>query len=167
MFTVDIQNQSGFAINARRLQAAAAMVLSQREAPADACLSIVITDDEAVADLNRRFRGVDTPTDVLSFPADALPPALADEPPYLGDIIIAYPYATAQAAREGHNLNDSLGLLVVHGVLHLLGYDHDTPEGRSAMWQAQGEALAALAIAPGLVPTLEGEADGQADDETG
>ncbi|MFN8564627.1 MAG: rRNA maturation RNase YbeY [Anaerolineae bacterium] len=74
---------------------------------------------------------------------------------YLGDLVIAYPYAAAQAQREGHALDDSLALLVVHGTLHLLGYDHDTPEHRAHMWAAQELALLALGISPEIVPALE------------
>jgi probable rRNA maturation factor len=106
--------------------------------------------------VNRQFRGIDAPTDVLSFPADEPPIEIDDEPPYLGDLIIAYPYASEQAARQGHTLSDSLSLLVVHGTLHLLGYDHDTPEHRAEMWAAQDAALTALGISTAIVPALEG-----------
>ncbi|RMG87871.1 MAG: rRNA maturation RNase YbeY, partial [Chloroflexi bacterium] len=68
---------------------------------------------------------------------------------------IAYPYASAQAERLGHNLNDSLALLVIHGTLHLLGFEHDTIEAKQAMWDAQAQALTALGIATSIVPDLE------------
>jgi probable rRNA maturation factor len=71
--------------------------------------------------------------------------------------VIAFPYASAQAAREGHHLGDSLSLLVVHGTLHLIGYDHDTPAARAAMWAAQEAALRALDVPLEIVPALEGE----------
>lgn len=161
-FHIDIQNQDSYALNESRLQAAAATVLTQQYAEPEASLSIVVADNEFVANLNRQYRGIDAPTDVLSFPADEPPVEEADEPPYLGDIIIAYPYATAQAEREGHVLDDSLALLAVHGTLHLLGYDHDTPENRARMWAAQETALTALNIPLTYVPALE---EGQADDD--
>ncbi|MBI5671310.1 MAG: rRNA maturation RNase YbeY [Chloroflexi bacterium] len=161
-FHVDIQNQGNYLLNDSRLQAAATTVLAQHNALPDTGLSVVIADDKFVAGLNRQFRGVDAPTDVLSFPADAPPVKEDDEPPYLGDLIIAYPYAAAQAEREGHPLDDSLALLVVHGTLHLLGYDHDTPENGARMWAAQEAALTALNIPLAYVPALE---EGQADDE--
>lgn len=154
--SVDIQNDQGYAVDEARLQMAAAATLAQHPTAPAASLTIVIADDETVRQLNRQFRDVDAPTDVLSFLADPLPPEIADEPPYLGDLIIAYPYAAAQARREGHALQDSLALLVVHGVLHLLGYDHDTEENRAAMWAAQAQALATLNIPQDIVPTLEG-----------
>lgn len=99
-------------------------------------LTLAITDDETVQRLNRDFRGIDTPTDVLSFAHGAgaeeklvLPPELAGEMAgYLGDIVIAFPYAERQAAHYQNEINAELRLLAVHGVLHLLGYDHATPE---------------------------------------
>jgi probable rRNA maturation factor len=95
---------------------------------------------------------VDAPTDILSFPAEPLPdlpPELADlndEPPYLGDLIIAYPYTRRQAEDSGHALEDELVLLVIHGTLHLLGYDHDTPDNEERMWSAQAELLAEAGV---------------------
>lgn len=114
-------------------------------------LTIVITSDEAVQQLNRDYRGVDAPTDVLSFAAQegedvenlALPPELAAEMDrYLGDIIIAYPYTVQQAAHFGNSSAAELRLMVVHGVLHLLGEDHDTPEAEAEMWARQERVLA-------------------------
>ena len=152
--SVTVLNEAGYALDEARLQAAAGVVLDQHES-AQSALTVVITDDDDVAGLNRTYRGIDAPTDVLSFPADTPPVALDDEPTYLGDLVIAYPYAAAQAARESHDLMHSLMLLVVHGTLHLLGYDHDTTAHRAAMWAAQDRALAALQIPLSIVPALE------------
>lgn len=154
-FVIDVQNKNDYLIDAARLQAASHQVLAQHDVEADSSLSVVFVDNDYIQNLNRQFREVDAPTDVLSFPADAPPVAIDDEPPYLGDLVIAYPYASAQAAREGHALTDSLSLLVVHGTLHLLGYDHDTPENRAEMWAAQDAALTALGISTAIVPSLE------------
>ncbi|MCA0458601.1 MAG: rRNA maturation RNase YbeY [Chloroflexi bacterium] len=154
-FEIDVQNESGYLIHVPRLQAASRQVLSQHDVDPNTSLSVVFVDNDYIQNLNRQFREVDAPTDVLSFPADAPPVELDDEPPYIGDLVIAYPYASAQAAREGHALDDSLSLLVVHGTLHLLGYDHDTPENRAEMWTAQDEALTALGISTAIVPSLE------------
>lgn len=158
-YMVDVLNEDGFPVNEDRLRQAAETVLSQHQVAAPAGLSVVIDDDDAVRDLNRQFRQIDAPTDVLSFPADAPPVVIEDAVPYLGDLVIAFPYASAQAEREGHRLDDSLALLVVHGTLHLLGYDHDTSERRAEMWAAQARALTALGISTGLVPALEGDPD--------
>jgi probable rRNA maturation factor len=113
-------------------------------------LTLAITDDETVQRLNRDFRGIDAPTDVLSFAHEAdagetlaLPPELAAEMDgFLGDIVIAFPYAKRQAAHYQNEVNAELRLLAVHGTLHLLGYDHATPEEEAAMWALQEEALA-------------------------
>lgn len=167
MIEIEIQNEAGYAVDADRLKRAAALTIEQSGETA-AALTVVITDDAEVAALNRQFRGVDAPTDILSFPADAPPPmpdADDEEPPYLGDLVIAYPYTAAQAGRLGHALGDSLVLLVVHGTLHLLGADHDTLERRAAMWTAQARALTALGVPLDIVPTLEESEHGGQEDE--
>jgi probable rRNA maturation factor len=141
----------------RAMEEAARVTLVQEEAEPGSAMTVVLTDNDTVQKLNQQYRDTDAPTDVLSFPADPLPPELAgpDEPVYQGDMMIAVPYATAQAERYGHSLRDSFSLLVVHGTLHLLGYDHDTDDTRAAMWQAQEEALHTLGIDTAIVPALE------------
>ena len=121
--------------------------LSYLQVPVGTGMSLVITDEREVQDLNRRFRGVDAPTDVLAFgegereePFVSAPEA----PPYLGDVVIAYPRAEAQAAEHGHSVEEEMRLLLVHGILHLLGYDHATPEEKAVMWARQDEVLQAL-----------------------
>lgn len=153
--TIGIVNETGYPVDVERLRQAAAIVLQQEQATPDASLTIVIADDAAVAALNRQYRGVDAPTDVLSFPADEPPVEEEDEPPYLGDLVVAYPYSAAQAKREGHDLTQNLMLLVAHGTLHLLGYDHDTAANRAQMWAAQDRALRVLGVDRGIVPALE------------
>lgn len=161
MFEIEIQNEHSFPVDAERLERAARTVLLRHDVDTASAMSIVITTDEDVHALNLHHRQTDAPTDVLSFPADPLPPELADlEPPYLGDLVIAFPYASAQATREKHDLQDSLSLLVVHGTLHLLGYDHDTPENRAEMWAEQAAALRELGIDESIVPALEGSDHG-------
>jgi probable rRNA maturation factor len=110
----------------------------------DAEVTLVITDDEAVAELNREYRDVDGPTDVLSFAAQEPTPGFVSAPEaaaYLGDIIIALPFTRQQAAGLGRPLADELRLLAVHGTLHLLGYDHAEPNEEAAMWARQDEIL--------------------------
>ena len=85
-------------------------------------LSIVITDDAKLQELNRQYLGSDMPTDVLSFPAEETDPDSGEI--YLGDILISLPRASEQASAGGHPVEDELQLLVVHGALHLLGHDH-------------------------------------------
>jgi probable rRNA maturation factor len=159
-FTIEIQNDSDYPIQQTRLVNAAQTVLTSHPLTGDHAMTIVITENDDVQALNQQYRGVDAPTDVLSFPAGEPPIHIDGEPVYLGDLVIAFPYASAQAAREGHALDDSLALLVVHGTLHLLGYDHDRPASRAEMWSAQEQALRTLQIPLGIVPALEGGVDG-------
>ena len=101
--------------------------------------------------LNLEYRGIDAPTDVLSFSAqeDLDEPGAAfvtapEAEAYLGDIIISFPMAASQAETAGHSVANELCLLAVHGVLHLLGYDHATAEEEAAMWAVQDAVLAGL-----------------------
>lgn len=114
------------------------------ESHSDAEMTLVITDDEAVAALNRQYRGVEGPTDVLSFPAQEPAPGFVSAPEadaYLGDVIIALPFTRRQAADLGRPLAAELRLLAAHGVLHLLGYDHAEPAEEAAMWAKQDAIL--------------------------
>ncbi len=116
--------------------------------PTQVALTIRLTDDAELRALNRQYRATDAPTDVLSFGGegyrDGQPSDACDAPAYLGDIAISMERCAAQAERYGHPLEDELALLVIHGVLHLLGYDHHTPARRRRMWQAQDRAFALL-----------------------
>ncbi len=119
-------------------------VLDHEAVADESGLSVVITGDDEVRRLNRTFRGIDKPTDVLSFPADPVPEV---EAPYLGDLVLALPYIQRQAATEPHDWRDEIVLAVIHGTLHLLGYDHDTPENQARMWAVQAAALRAMGAA--------------------
>jgi probable rRNA maturation factor len=110
-------------------------------------VSLVFTDSETVKQLNRDYRGVDEPTDVLAFymlpqkEADssfALPP---DGVTRLGEVIISYPQAVEQAKEQGHSPEKELALLIIHGILHLLSYDHEEPEVESKMRERERELL--------------------------
>ncbi len=111
-------------------------------------VTLAVTDDETLRGLNQTYLGIDAPTDVLSFggesPDFVSPP---DTEVYLGDVVIAYPRAEAQASAARHPIQAELALLVVHGVLHLLGYDHVAPDDKAAMWKRQAEVLSQLGLA--------------------
>jgi probable rRNA maturation factor len=107
-------------------------------------LSIVVDSDERLQELNKQFLGIDAPTDVLSFPADEVDPDTGLR--YIGDIILSCPTAQSQALEAGVSLEVEAQLLVVHGVLHLLGHDHDDEENKAIMWSAQKAILAGLGI---------------------
>jgi probable rRNA maturation factor len=117
-------------------------VLDHQGIPLQPDLSIVITGNPEIQELNREFLGIDAPTDVLSFPSDELDPDTGNR--YLGDIIISYPQAETQAQAGGHSIEAELQLLAVHGVLHLLGHDHADEDQQKEMWTAQAEILAQL-----------------------
>jgi len=124
------------------LERAAQQVLQQAEADANAEVTIVLSDDAHLQALNHQFLGIDAPTDVLSFPGGDTDPD-SDEL-YLGDVIISLSRAQAQATAGGHPVQDELQLLVVHGVLHLLGYDHAEEDEKAKMWAIQAGILDSL-----------------------
>jgi probable rRNA maturation factor len=105
----------------------------------DAEVSVLLTDDAGIAELNRLYRGREGPTDVLSF-AQREGEGADPEDPVLGDIVISIERARAQAAEYGHSVAREVGFLAVHGLLHLLGYDHETPEEEAVM-MARTEAI--------------------------
>jgi probable rRNA maturation factor len=113
-----------------------------RHGRADAEVGLRLTDDVEVHELNRRFRGVDAPTDVLSFPLDDDAPAVLGEPVLLGDVVLSCERAGRQAEVFGHTLTREVCFLAVHGLLHLLGYDDADPAGAGAM-DAQAEGVLA------------------------
>jgi probable rRNA maturation factor len=125
------------------LERASAAVLERQSADGD--LTIVLTDDAQLHELNRDYLGIDAPTDVLSFPASETDPETARR--YLGDILISVPRAERQARAAGHGLEAEVQLLAVHGTLHLLGYDHAEVEEKARMWKAQAEVLERLGLA--------------------
>lgn len=145
-YDVHIQDDYGAAhFPTAHVRDAICWVLTRHQIEPGTGLTLVNSSDEHVQALNKQYRGINAPTDVLSFPAAPLPEEMA-EAPYLGDLIVAYPYTKRHAEEAGHNPDDEFVLLAIHGTLHLLGYDHDTPENQTAMWTEQGEALGAFGI---------------------
>lgn len=109
-------------------------------------VSVLLTTDEAQRSLNRRFRGKNKPTDVLSFPADPTAPGAEK---IAGDLSISVPTARRQAAEQGHSLSTEIKVLILHGVLHLAGYDHETDTGQMARRERSLRAL--LGLPGGLI----------------
>lgn len=126
------------------LERAALAALEHESQPSDAELSIILTNDTRLHELNLNYLGVDAPTDVLSFPSSETDPETGAH--YIGDILISMPRAQAQAEAAGHPLEAEVQLLVVHGVLHLLGHDHAEAEDKARMWNAQAEILERLGL---------------------
>ena len=142
---VDIQIAKPYLVPGTRpwLRAIVRQALAGRPEPPGA-VGLVITGEEEVQELNRRFRGVDLPTDVLAFPfrdGETFPPS--PENP-LGEVIISLPRAQAQAREYGHPLRQELALLVVHGLLHLLGFRDDRPQEEEKMRQEEARLMACL-----------------------
>lgn len=126
------------------VEKAARAALAHQAAPENGDLTIVLTDEAQLQELNLQWMDVDAPTDVLSFPSDQTDPETGF--PYLGDILISMPRAAAQADAAGHPLAAEVQLLVVHGVLHLLGHDHALADEKAKMWAAQAEILNQLGL---------------------
>lgn len=129
------------------------------DGPREVEVSMTLTDNEAVRELNAQWRGKDKPTNVLSFPMsefDELDGGAGDGPPLmLGDIVLAHGVCTAEAADKGISVADHAQHLMVHGTLHLLGYDHLEDEEAKAMESLERDALAGIGIAD---PYREGAA---------
>jgi probable rRNA maturation factor len=135
------------------LIAAAQTTIQEVDPERETEVTVVITDDDQVKELNRQFREMDTTTDVLSFPSDEID--LDTGMPYLGDIVISFPQALLQANQAGHPVEAELQLLTVHGMLHLLGFDHANEEEKSEMWDMQAKVLDKLGLAG--IRILEGQ----------
>ncbi|MBA4542630.1 rRNA maturation RNase YbeY [Thermoactinomyces sp. CICC 10521] len=113
-------------------------------------VAVTIVDNEKIHQLNREYRGIDRPTDVLSFPLwepdEEWVIDEEEEGVMLGDIVISLPKAKEQAAEYGHTLARELGFLAVHGFLHLLGYDHETEQEEKEMFSRQEEILSRIGL---------------------
>lgn len=116
-------------------------------------IGILITGDKEIHSYNQEYRGVDSSTDVLSFENGEINPETGNI--YWGDIIISCQTALRQSKDEGHSLTDEISLLVVHGMLHLFGYDHQDIKSRKTMWTHQAAILAAMGISMDGFPNLE------------
>lgn len=155
MLEIDIQTDEQFAgaFDPALVERAAAAVLAGEGVNEPVELSVLITDDAELHRLNREYRNIDQPTDVLSFasedeadtgPAFVRPPEMAR---YLGDLAISYERVLAQAEEYGHTAARELAFLTAHGVLHLLGYDHERgPADAAAMRQREEAAMERLGL---------------------
>ena len=131
------------------LERAVNAALKNQSESLDSELTIVLTDNAQIQELNRDYLGIDAPTDVLSFPASETDGSEIDPETgarYIGDIIISMPYAAKSAEKAGHPVEAEVQLLVVHGVLHLLGHDHAKAKEKAKMWKAQAEILESLGL---------------------
>jgi probable rRNA maturation factor len=152
--SVDINNESGVMVEEDVLRELAQYVIGQMEVHPLADLSMLLVDEAHMTNLHEKWMEEPGPTDVLSFPMDELRPhSIAgpnrtrgrdeddSEPVLLGDVVLCPPVAAVQAKQHGHSTQAELELLTVHGVLHLLGYDHADPEEEAEMFGLQSELL--------------------------
>jgi probable rRNA maturation factor len=145
--SIEIANESGTEVGTDSILAVARYALDEMGVNPLAELSVLLVDTEYMAELNHRWMGGDGPTDVLAFPMDegsidhgpGESPGV--EPALLGDIVLAPGVAARQAATAGHSAAEELHLLTVHGVLHLLGYDHAEPDEEREMFGLQTRLL--------------------------
>ncbi|MCD2499261.1 MULTISPECIES: rRNA maturation RNase YbeY [Microbacterium] len=144
---IEINNESGVEIDETVLLRLSENNLAQLHISPDADIAIVLVDEGAMEALHVQWMDEPGPTDVLSFPMDELRPGTPDrptDPGLLGDIVLCPQVAETQAAQAKHSLMDELILLTTHGTLHLLGFDHATPDEEREMFGLQRELIAAF-----------------------
>jgi probable rRNA maturation factor len=150
---VEVNNESGVEVDAHGLMRLSRFVMSSLRLHPECELSIKLVDEDTMARYHVEFLDLPGPTDVMSWPMDELRPGADDEtePPlgHLGDIALCPTVAAAQGSKAGHGTWAELELLTVHGILHLLGYDHAEPAEKAEMWDVQGRLLQAWR-APGI-----------------
>ncbi|MFI6812283.1 rRNA maturation RNase YbeY [Nonomuraea sp. NPDC050328] len=147
--SIEVNNESGVEVDEQRMIALAGHVLAAMDVNPLAELSLIVVDEDHMAELHEKWMGEPGPTDVLSFPMDELRPgggARGDgegpvDPALLGDVVLCPTVAEQQAAEAGHSTQDELDLLLTHGILHLLGYDHAEPEEHKEMFGLQAKLL--------------------------
>ncbi|MFC4906544.1 rRNA maturation RNase YbeY [Actinomadura gamaensis] len=148
--SIEVLNESGVPVDEHAISDLARHVLDGMRVHPLAELSILLVDEEAMAELHVKWMDEPGPTDVLSFPMDELRPGQLDggagddgelDPGLLGDVVLCPAVAERQAAQAGHSTEAELELLTTHGILHLLGYDHAEPDEHKEMFGLQDELL--------------------------
>ena len=145
--SIEVANESGVAVDESALASVARHVLAAMRVNPAAELSVMVVTTEVMTELHERWMDEPGPTDVMAFPMDELvdesrrPDAPEIGPALLGDVVLCPAFAAAQARKAGHGLADELALLTVHGVLHLLGYDHAEPDEEREMFALQAKLL--------------------------
>ena len=147
---IDIQISDDYLeeVNSEWIDTSVKAVMNQIKPDMPYTDSVVVDSDEMIQGLNKDYLGINSPTDVLSFPSGETEPEPDSEAGeiYLGDIIISFPRAGKQAAAAGHPVQSELMLLTVHGMLHLLGFDHAEIEEKALMWKIQADILSKLGV---------------------
>jgi len=142
--SIEVLNESGDALDVTGLSRLSRFVLDRMRVHPLAELCLKLVDEPTIAELNEKWMEKSGPTDVLAFPMDELRPGLVNEEPeegVLGDLVLCVAVAERQAAEAGHPTQDEVELLTVHGILHLLGYDHAEPDEHKEMFDLQAKLL--------------------------
>ena len=142
--TIEVLNESGRELDLKQLARLSRFVMDRMRVHPLAELCIKAVDEDTIAALNVQWMDKEGPTDVLAFPMDELRPGLVNEEPeegVLGDLVLCLDVAERQATTAGHARDAEIELLTVHGILHLLGYDHAVPEKHAEMFGLQDELL--------------------------
>ena len=142
--SIEVLNESGHDVDVRRLSRLARFVMDEMRVHPQAELCIKAVDEDTIAELNEQWMEKEGPTDVLAFPMDELRPGLVNEEPeegVLGDLVLCPDIAEKQGETAGHGTVAEIELLTVHGILHLLGYDHAEPEEEREMFELQRQLL--------------------------
>lgn len=142
--SIEVLNESGLDLDVRRLASLSRFVMDRMRIHPLAELCIKAVDEATITQLNLQWMEKDGPTDVLAFPMDELRPGLVNDEPkegVLGDLVLCPEIAEKQGETAGHGRDAEIELLTVHGILHLLGYDHAEPEEHAEMFALQDQIL--------------------------
>ena len=142
--SIEVLNESGLPLDAQHLARLSRFVMDEMRVHPLAELCIKAVDEDTIAELNQHWMGKEGPTDVLAFPMDELRPGLVNEEleeGVLGDLVLCPDIAAKQGETAGHGTEAEIELLTVHGILHLLGYDHAEPEEHAEMFGLQDTLL--------------------------
>ena len=142
--SVEVLEETESDVDPRRLMRLSRFVLDRLRVHPQAELCIMLVDEPTICELNDKWMGHEGVTDVLAWPMDELRPGLVNEEPeegVLGDLVVCPEVAARQAVDAGHATQDEVDLLTVHGILHLLGYDHAEPEDHKEMFDLQATLL--------------------------
>jgi probable rRNA maturation factor len=143
--SVEVLNESGVDLDVNQFAKLALFTMSRMRVHPEAELCLKLVDEGTIAQFNKQYMDKDGPTDVLSFPMDELRPGREGEPEeegILGDMLLCPQYAAAQAPSFSRTVDDEMHLLTIHGILHLLGYDHAEPDEEREMFGLQARLLA-------------------------
>lgn len=144
-YSVEVEDEQDVPLDAGEIRARASAMLGVMGVPAGAALGITLVDSDRMAELKLEALGVNSPTDVLSFPMDFVDDPMPG-PLVLGDIVVCPAVAARQAAGLGRALTDEIAHLLAHGILHVLGRDHDDPRSERAMFAEEQRILSAVTM---------------------